>query len=143
MEQAYQKLKNNQSELRKEALGTKTSKKLRYIRENYQLYLFVLPALVLIIIFKYVPMYGAIIAFKDFNPLQGIMNSPWIGFENFKKFISTPDFINLLGNTLKLSVFGLIFGFPVPIIMALMLNRIRNVVIKKNIQLILYAPNLI
>jgi putative aldouronate transport system permease protein len=143
VEQAYQKLESNQSELRKEALGTKTSKKLRYIRENYQLYLFVLPALVLIIIFKYVPMYGAIIAFKDFNPLQGIMNSPWIGFENFKKFMSTPDFMNLLGNTLKLSVYGLIFGFPVPIILALMLHRIKSVAIKKNIQLILYAPNFI
>jgi putative aldouronate transport system permease protein len=113
------------------------------MKDNYQLYLFVLPALVLIIIFKYVPMYGAIIAFKDFNPLQGIMDSPWIGLKNFEKFISTPDFINLLSNTLKLSVFGLLFGFPVPIIIALMIHRIKTVALKKNIQLILYAPNFI
>lgn len=143
MEQVYQKLESNQDEVRKGALGTKTSKKLKYIKDNYQLYLFVLPALVLIIIFKYVPMYGAIIAFKDFNPLQGIMNSSWIGIENFKKFMSTPDFMNLLGNTLKLSVYGLLFGFPVPIILALMLHRIKSVALKKNIQLILYAPNFI
>ncbi|MGZ4161435.1 MAG: ABC transporter permease [Neobacillus sp.] len=113
------------------------------MKDNYQLYLFVLPALVLIIIFKYVPMYGAIIAFKDFNPIQGIMDSPWIGLKNFEKFISTPDFINLLSNTLKLSVFGLLFGFPVPIIIALMIHRIKTVALKKNIQLILYAPNFI
>jgi putative aldouronate transport system permease protein len=143
VEQVYQKLENNQSELKKEALATKTAKKLKYMKDNYQLYLFVLPALVLIIIFKYVPMYGAIIAFKDFNPLQGIMDSPWIGLKNFEKFISTPDFINLLSNTLKLSVFGLLFGFPVPIIIALMIHRIKTVALKKNIQLILYAPNFI
>jgi putative aldouronate transport system permease protein len=113
------------------------------MKENYQLYLFVLPAVVLIVIFKYIPMFGAIIAFKDFNPLQGIINSPWIGFENFKKFMSTPDFMNLLGNTLKLSAYGLIFGFPVPVILALMLHRIKSVALKKNIQLILYAPNFI
>jgi putative aldouronate transport system permease protein len=143
VEQVYQKLENNQSELKKEALAAKTAKKLKYMKDNYQLYLFILPALVLIIIFKYVPMYGAIIAFKDFNPLQGIMDSPWIGLKNFEKFISTPDFINLLSNTLKLSVFGLLFGFPVPIIIALMIHRIKTVALKKNIQLILYAPNFI
>jgi putative aldouronate transport system permease protein len=143
VEQAYNKVETKQSTIRKEALSAKTLKKLKYMKENYQLYLFVLPALALIIIFKYIPMYGAIIAFKDFNPLQGIMNSPWIGFENFKKFMNTPDFTNLLGNTLKLSAFGLLFGFPVPIILALMLNRIRSVALKKNIQLVLYAPNFI
>jgi putative aldouronate transport system permease protein len=143
VEQVYQKLESSESKLIKEKAGTKTSKKLRYMKENYQLYLFVLPALVLVIIFKYVPMYGALIAFKDFNPLQGIMGSPWIGVKNFEKFMSTPDFMNLLGNTLKLSAFGLLFGFPVPVILALMLHRIRSVVLKKNIQLILYAPNFI
>lgn len=143
MEQVYQKLESSESKLVKEKAGTRTSRKLRYMKENYQLYLFILPALVLVIIFKYVPMYGALIAFKDFNPLQGIMGSPWIGVKNFGKFMSTPDFMNLLGNTLKLSAFGLLFGFPVPVILALMLHRIRSVVLKKNIQLILYAPNFI
>jgi putative aldouronate transport system permease protein len=143
VEQVYQKIESSESKLIKEKAGTRTSRKLRYMKENYQLYLFILPALVLVIIFKYVPMYGALIAFKDFNPLQGIMGSPWIGVKNFEKFMSTPDFMNLLGNTLKLSAFGLLFGFPVPVILALMLHRIRSVVLKKNIQLILYAPNFI
>jgi putative aldouronate transport system permease protein len=143
VEQAYQKMESNPGEVRKKKLGSKTAKKLRYMKENYQLYLFILPALVLVIIFKYIPMYGAIIAFKDFSPLLGILHSPWIGLQNFAKFMSTPDFMTLLGNTLKLSVFGLLFGFPIPIILALMLNRIRSVALKKNIQLILYAPNFI
>ena len=143
MEQIYQKVENGPNEVMKAEVGTNMSRNLKYMKNNYQLYLLVLPALILLIIFKYVPMYGAIIAFKDFNPLQGIMGSPWIGWENFEKFMSTPDFINLLKNTLKLSAFGLIFGFPVPIILALMIHRIKRVAIKKNIQLVLYAPNFI
>ncbi|WP_234124851.1 ABC transporter permease [Clostridium hydrogenum] len=123
--------------------GKTNVKKLKYIRENYQLYLFILPAVVLTIIFKYIPMYGTIIAFKDFNPLKGIMGSPWIGMANFQKFMSTPDFMNLLVNTLKVSVYGLLIGFPVPIILALMLNRVKSVGLKKKIQLIIYAPNFI
>ncbi len=143
MEQIYQKVENGSNEVRKAEVGTKMSRNLKYMKNNYQLYLLVLPALILLIIFKYVPMYGAIIAFKDFNPLQGIMGSPWIGWKNFEKFMSTPDFMDLLKNTLKLSAFGLIFGFPVPIILALMIHRIKRVSIKKNIQLVLYAPNFI
>lgn len=143
MEQIYQKVENGSNEVRKAEVGTKMSRNLKYMKTNYQLYLLVLPALILLIIFKYVPMYGAIIAFKDFNPLQGIMGSPWIGWKNFEKFMSTPDFMDLLKNTLKLSAFGLIFGFPVPIILALMIHRIKRVSIKKNIQLVLYAPNFI
>ncbi|MBM7650821.1 putative aldouronate transport system permease protein [Neobacillus cucumis] len=143
MEQIYQKVENGSNEIRKAEVGTKMSRNLKYMKTNYQLYLLVLPALILLIVFKYVPMYGAIIAFKDFNPLQGIMGSPWIGWKNFEKFMSTPDFMDLLKNTLKLSAFGLIFGFPVPIILALMIHRIKRVSIKKNIQLVLYAPNFI
>lgn len=123
--------------------GKSNAKKLKYMRENYQLYLFILPAVVLTIIFKYVPMYGTLIAFKEFNPLKGIMGSPWIGLDNFRKFISTPDFMNLMLNTLKVSAYGLLFGFPAPIILALMLNRVRSVGLKKKIQLIIYAPNFI
>ena len=121
----------------------KTVNKIRYMKDNYQLYLFVLPALVLTIIFKYVPMYGALIAFKDFNGLKGIMGSPWIGLENFQRFLNTPDFWQLLMNTLKLSIYGLIFGFPIPIILALMIHRIKGAGLKKKVQLILYAPNFI
>lgn len=118
-------------------------KRLRYMKDNYQLYLFILPALLLTIIFKYVPMYGTLIAFKDFNGLKGIMGSPWIGFENFRRFLDAPNFINLLLNTLKLSAYGLLIGFPTPIILALMIHRIKSAGLKKKIQLILYAPNFI
>jgi putative aldouronate transport system permease protein len=114
-----------------------------YIRNNYQLYLFILPALLLTILFKYVPMYGTLIAFKDFNGMKGIMGSPWVGFTNFSRFINSPDFISILLNTLKLSGYGLLFGFPAPIILALMLHRVKSKGIKRNIQLVLYAPNFI
>jgi putative aldouronate transport system permease protein len=88
-------------------------------------------------------MYGTLIAFKDFNGLKGIMGSPWIGFENFRRFLDAPNFINLLLNTLKLSAYGLLIGFPTPIILALMIHRIKSAGLKKKIQLILYAPNFI
>ncbi|WP_258297332.1 MULTISPECIES: ABC transporter permease [Paenibacillus] len=110
---------------------------------NYILYLFLLPSIILTVIFKYVPMYGSIIAFKNFSPRKGIMGSEWVGFEHFQRFLSSPNFYDILMNTLKLSAYGLILGFPVPIILALMLNLIRGAKLKKNIQLIVYAPNFI
>ncbi|MEK3889326.1 ABC transporter permease subunit [Bacillus sp. FSL K6-3431] len=114
-----------------------------YMRQNYMLYLFLTPAIILTIVFKYVPMYGAIISFKDFSPMKGIWGSEWVGFEHFTRFLTSPNFGELFMNTLKLSVYGLVLGFPVPIILALMLNQVRRSSIKKNIQLILYAPNFI
>ncbi|MEK4432770.1 ABC transporter permease subunit [Paenibacillus sp. FSL M7-0802] len=110
---------------------------------NYILYLFLLPSMILTVIFKYIPMYGSIIAFKNFSPRKGIMGSEWVGFEHFQRFLSSPNFYDILMNTLKLSAYGLILGFPVPIILALMLNLIRGAKLKKNIQLIVYAPNFI
>ncbi|MCF2941299.1 ABC transporter permease subunit [Paenibacillus alkaliterrae] len=104
------------------------------------LYVLMAPALILTIIFKYIPMYGVIIAFKDFSYRKGILGSEWVGFDHFVKFINSPNFEVLLMNTLKLSFFGLILGFPVPILMALMLNQVRRAGVKKNIQLFLYAP---
>ena len=115
----------------------------QYMKQNYMLYLFLAPAIILTIIFKYIPMYGSIIAFKDFSPMKGIWGSDWVGFEHFTKFLTSPNFGDIFMNTLKLSVFGLVLGFPVPIILALMLNQVKRASIKKNIQLILYAPNFI
>ena len=105
--------------------------------------IFTLPAFLLTIIFKYIPMGGILIAFEDYNPMQGIFGSAWVGLEHFQRFLSSPDFMNYLVNTLKVSVYGLLWGFPVPIILALLLNRIRKKAIQKKIQLILYAPNFI
>jgi putative aldouronate transport system permease protein len=123
---------------------SKKNSSLKYIKKNWQLYVvFMLPAFLLTLVFKYFPMGGILMAFKDYNPRLGIFGSDWVGMKNFSRFISSPDFVNYLLNTLKLSVYGLLWGFPVPIILALLLNRIKSKNIKKNIQLVLYAPNFI
>ena len=118
--------------------------KVTYVKKNWQLYLFFLmPGLLLTIIFKYLPMGGLLIAFEDYNVIKGVLGSPWVGLEYFRRFLSSPDFMNYLLNTLKLSIFGLLWSFPIPIILALLLNRIRKAGIKKKIQLLIYAPNFI
>lgn len=115
-----------------------------YVTQHWQLYVFfLLPALALTIIFKYIPMGGILIAFERYNPIRGILGSEWVGFKHFQRFLSSPDFLRYLANTLKLSVFGLLWGFPVPIILAFLLNRIESVGVKKKIQLALYLPNFI
>ena len=118
--------------------------KLFYVRKNWQLYVFFLmPALVFTIIFKYLPMGGILMAFEDYNVRLGLLGSEWVGLDYFKRFLSSPDFMSYLLNTLKLSLYGLLWGFPMPIILALLLNQIRSVGIKKKIQLLIYAPNFI
>ena len=115
-----------------------------YIRQHWQLYVFFLgPALILTIIFKYIPMGGILIAFQKYNPFKGILGSEWVGLKYFQQFLSSPDFMQYLVNTLKLSVYGLLWGFPMPIILALLLNRITSSKIKQKIQLVLYMPNFI
>ncbi len=117
---------------------------LLYMRQHWQLYVvFLLPAFALTIIFKYIPMGGIMIAFQEYNPFKGILGSKWVGFQYFKRFLSSPDFLSYLANTLKLSVYGLLWGFPVPIILAFLLNRIQSKGLKKKIQLVLYLPNFI
>ncbi len=115
-----------------------------YVRQHWQLYvIFLLPALILTIVFKYAPMGGILIAFKDYNPFQGIWASQWAGFKYFERFLTSPNFLKYLVNTLKLSIFGLLWGFPVPIILAFLLNRIGGSKLKQRIQLVLYMPNFI
>jgi putative aldouronate transport system permease protein len=86
---------------------------------------------------------GILIAFQKYNPFKGILGSEWVGLKYFKQFLSSPDFLQYLANTLKLSIFGLLWGFPMPIILALLLNRIMSSKIKQRIQLVLYMPNFI
>ncbi len=115
-----------------------------YVVQHWQLYVFfLLPALALTIIFRYIPMGGILIAFEKYNPIKGILGSEWVGFKHFQRFLSSPDFLSYLGNTIKLSVFGMLWGFPVPILLAFLLNRIERTGIKKKIQLALYMPNFI
>ena len=118
--------------------------KLQYVKKNWHLYIvFLMPAFLLTIIFKYIPMSGVLIAFEDYNVIDGVFGSEWVGLEYFQRFLSSPDFMNYLVNTLKLSIYGLLWGFPIPIILALLLNQIRRAGIRKKIQLLIYAPNFI
>ena len=115
-----------------------------YVKQHWQLYVFFLgPALLLTIVFRYIPMGGILIAFQKYNPFKGILGSEWVGLKYFEQFLSSPDFMQYLANTLKLSIFGLLWGFPMPIILALLLNRISSSKIKQKIQLVLYMPNFI
>jgi len=124
--------------------NSKMHNTLVYIRQHWQLYvIFMLPAFLLTIIFRYIPMGGIAIAFTEYNPIRGIFGSEWIGFENFTRFLSSPDFLRYLVNTLKLSAYGLLWGFPAPILLAFLLNRIISSKTKQKIQLVLYMPNFI
>ena len=131
----------------KDANNSKLHHTLVYMRQHWQLYLlFMMPALVLTIIFRYIPMGGVMIAFTDYNPFRGILGSianDWVGFKHFTRFLTSPDFLSYLANTLKLSVFGLLWGFPAPILLAFLLNRIMSSSIKQKVQLVLYMPNFI
>lgn len=119
------------------------NKKWDYIKKYHSLYLLMIPGLLLTLIFKYFPMYGVLLAFKNYNPLQGIWGSPWVGFDHFRNFFQSPNFRVLLSNTIRLSFFELAFGFLPPIILAISLNQIMSKKWRKRIQLILYAPNFI
>ena len=104
------------------------------------LYLFVLPGLVFYAIFKYYPIYGSQIAFRDYSPYLGFSGSEWVGLENFQRFFNSPDFLEIIRNTLLINVTNLIIGFPFPILLALMLNQLSNQKIKKFVQTVTYAP---
>jgi len=110
---------------------------------NYSLYLMALPIIVFFILFHYVPMYGALIAFKQFKPSLGILGSPWVGLDNFKNFFGSYYFGRLVKNTFLISLYSVIFGFPAPIILALLLNEIRHRFFKRTIQTISYIPHFV
>lgn len=122
-------------------LNCKTGKQtLKLMKRNWILYLFLLPATIYIATFMYAPMYGLIIAFKNYSPAQGIMGSPWAGLKWFETFFNTPRFWQILKNTLTLSLYSLIVGFPFPIILALIINDIKSTKAKKFCQTITYMP---
>jgi len=113
------------------------------IRKNRAIYLMVLPVALYFFIFKYFPMYGAVIAFKDFSPAKGIRGSDWVGFAHFKDFFQSYYFFRVLRNTFLISFYNLIFGFPAPIILAILLNEIRQKMFKSIVQTISYLPHFI
>jgi len=113
------------------------------MQRNWSLYLMALPVIAFYVLFQYKPMYGALIAFKDFSPGRGFSGSPWVGFEHFIRYFRSPFFIRLLRNTFLISFYGLVFGFPAPIILALLLNEVRHSPFKRTIQTITYLPHFI
>jgi len=113
----------------------------RSIRKNWDLYLLILPVVIYFVLLKYLPMYGIQIAFKDFSPMKGIWSSPWVGFKHFIRFFNNYQFEALIKNTLGISIFSLIFAFPIPIIFALFLNEIKSKYFKKSVQFITFAPH--
>lgn len=119
--------------------GTTPSLGIR-LKRSWQLYVLLAPALIGLILFSYIPMYGIQLAFRDYNPLDGIWGSPWVGMEHFARFFNSPQFKSLLINTLTISFYSLIVGFPIPIILALGLNHVRSMKFKKSVQTITYAP---
>lgn len=121
----------------------KFRKNCKWIRRNWQLYLLLVPAVVLLFCFTYIPMYGIQIAFKDFVPKLGIEGSKWVGFEHFQTFFNSFQVKSLFINTITLSLYSLIAGFPFPIILALMMNQIRVKRFKQTLQVVTYLPHFI
>ena len=126
--------------------GRNTGFRIRVIQDfkhNKYKYFIVLPVIIYLILFAYKPMYGIIIGFKDFRVTRGIMNSPWVGFYQFKKFFNDIYFGRLIKNTFLISLYSMLWGFPAPILLALLLNELKNQKFKKIAQTVTYMPHFI
>lgn len=119
--------------------GKKLKNVQNHIKKYWQLYLLLLPAFVYVLIFKYGPMYGIVIAFDNFKPKAGYLGSEWVGFSHFKRFLTYPDFWKLIRNTLSISLYSLA-TFPCAIILAVLFNELKGVLFKKTVQMVTYAP---
>jgi putative aldouronate transport system permease protein len=117
--------------------------KLKAILNNYELYLFLLPAVLLTFCFQYIPMYGVQIAFKNFSPARGIWGSPWVGLEQFFRFFRSFQSKTVITNTLMLSLYGLAAGFPLPIMLAILINSLGSGTYKRVMQTVTYMPHFI
>jgi len=114
-----------------------------HLRREWQLYLLLLPTILWLLVFLYKPMYGLQIAFKDYSVFRGVAGSPWVGLEHFQTLFGNDQFLRALRNTIYISLLGLVFGFPMPIILALMFNEVVNQLFKKTAQTIVYLPHFI
>lgn len=119
-------MKGAKRSLTKKAAGANKQSLKSYLKNNWQLYVMILPAVIYFFVFHYLPMYGIQIAFKDYKAVLGINGSPWVGLKHFKAFFDAYYFVRLLANTLILNLENLIWDFPIPIIMTIMLNQVRN-----------------
>ena len=113
------------------------------IKKCKYLYIMMLLPIIYYILFHYLPLYGVLIAFKDYKIAKGVWGSPWVGFKWFQKFLTDPYFWKLVKNTLLLNIYGLLWGFPAPILLALMLNEVTNAKFKRVIQTVSYLPHFI
>ncbi len=116
------------------------SLRLKRISRAWQLYVLLAPAVIYILVFKYWPMYGVQIAFKNYNPVDGFTESPWVGMTHFIRFVNSYQFGQVVGNTLWIAVLGLLLAFPIPIILALLVNQLQSERFKKFTQTVLYSP---
>ena len=115
----------------------------RKIKSNIPLYVLLFPSIILLIMFAYIPMFGLVIAFKDYSPANGILNSPWVGFKYFTQFFNSVQFGTTMMNTLKISIYSILVGFPLPILLALLCNQLRTGKFKKVFQVTTYLPHFI
>lgn len=113
----------------------------KLLNDTSLLWLIALPGILHIVLFKYVPLLGNVIAFQDYNLFKGVFHSPWVGFAHFAKMFTYAEFYNILKNTLLLSLYSILFGFPAPLFLALLLNEVRRGWVKKSVQTLLYLPH--
>jgi putative aldouronate transport system permease protein len=132
-----------QSDMQQIAGTIRRTSVLGRIRKEKWMYVLLAPGLLYFLIFKYVPMWGVLLAFKNYQPFLGFWKSEWVGFEHFRVFFQNPEFFMLLRNTLVLSFYNLLFYFPAPIILALLLNEVRISLYKRTIQTLIYVPHFI
>ena len=110
------------------------------LSRTWDLYILLIPALILLAVFAYGPMYGVAMAFQDFSPVKGIEGSPWVGLKHFERFVTAYNFGTLLGNTLTISIYSLIAGFPFPVLLALLVNKLRSHRFQSVVKTVSYAP---
>ena len=126
------------------AVATTPGKRLgKRIASHWEFYLLLLPAIVITIIFKYIPMYGVQIAFRDYNPVQGFFGSPWAGWEWFERFFNNYNSVRMIRNTVLLSLYSILWTFPIPIILSLLINQVRSKKFQRVTQTVIYAPHFI
>ncbi|OCT12183.1 protein lplB [Paenibacillus pectinilyticus] len=122
-------------------LSRKREGRWRRVWRNLDTYVLLVPGLILLLLFKYTPMYGVLIAFQDFNIFEGIRGSQWVGLEQFRKLMQSAEFMQVFTNTLLISIYKIVLLFPIPILIALLLNEIRFPAFKRTIQTIIYMPH--
>lgn len=123
--------------------GANWSKIWKEVKKDRYLYLMMVPGILAVFIFSYMPMYGLVMAFKNYKPALGITDSPWVGLAHFEKLFSLPEARYVILNTLKISFMNLLIGFPAPIILSLLLNELKNRHFKRGVQSVLYLPHFV